>query len=103
MAKHITINVKTEKDIINEYGLGYADLMDLFGVSKQRAFEYLRGEGRPSTDALREVAKAKVGEMEGRMANEMLTLRGADVPCVCETELWDRGECPKHGKPSRNR
>ena len=96
----LQIQIRTEKDIINEYGLGYAELMDLFGVSKQRAFEYLRGDGRPSTEALREVAKANVGEMEGRMANEMLALRGADIPCICQTTLFDAGPCPKHGEPT---
>lgn len=76
MPKKVTMKRKTDKDIILEYGYGYADLMDLFGVSRQMAFTYLRGESVPSSDRLREVIVSHPGEMEAAMCREILANRG---------------------------
>ena len=97
MAKKLIMKKQTEKDVINELGFGYADLMDIFDVSKQRAFAYLKGEGKPSTENLQRVAIQCVGEMPGLLANRMLTIRGEAIPCVCLEKIGDGGSCPKHG------
>ena len=76
MTKRVPIKTKTDKDFFIEYGYGYADLMDIFDVSKQQAFMYLRGEYKPSTERLREVALRNPGEMEGKMCREILAGRG---------------------------
>lgn len=76
MTKRIPIKIKTDKDIINEYGYGYADLMDLFDVSRQMAYNYLTGISRPALERLREVAISKSDEIEGKMCREILANRG---------------------------
>lgn len=75
------MKVKTAKDVLVEYQVKYqfsdADLMDLFGVSRQMVWNYLTGRYVPSADRLMKIIASKTGdEWEGQMALDVLKARG---------------------------
>jgi hypothetical protein len=82
----LQIKTKTEKDVLVEYQTIYefdnADLMDLFKVSRQQAWNYLTGRQMPATDRLFQVAKDHAGEWEGNLAVDLLKVRGIDLKAV---------------------
>lgn len=83
MAKKLTMKPKTAKDVLVEYQVKYgfkdADLMDLFGVSRQMVWKYLTGRYVPSADRLMKIASEKKGEWEANMALDVLKARGITI------------------------
>ncbi len=83
-----------------EMGLSQQDFCEKIGVSRQ----WYSGQLKKKADVLNvqslsELASDHIGEWLGTMAVDLLILQGNGrfVPCVCETEFWDKGNCPKHG------
>lgn len=79
----IQIKTKTVKDVLNEYINKYqpkdADLLDLFGVSRQALWNYKMGHHQAGLKRLYEIAMAHKGEWEGEMALEMLETMGVTI------------------------
>jgi len=86
MAKIQIKTKKTAKDVLVEYQVRYqfsdADLMELFGVSRQMVWNYLTGRMAPSITRLLWLASSKAGEWEGEMCREMLLARGYEFKAV---------------------
>lgn len=66
------------------------------GMSKQSYSSYVNKGARQDLAGLQESAKKHVGTWIGDLAVDLLIVRGAVIPCVCQTELFDNGLCPKH-------
>ena len=74
---------KTTRDVLAEYQKKYqfkdADLMDLFGVTRQMVWNYLTGRYVPSIPRLLWIAASKDGEWEAEMAREILAAQGVEL------------------------
>lgn len=79
----IPIKTRTVKDVLNEYILKYqpkdADLLDLFGVTRQALWNYKMGHHQPGVRRLYLIAMEHQDEWEGEMAREMLETMGVTI------------------------
>lgn len=93
---------RTEADVIREFQSSHeltpSELADAFGVSRQTVHNWLTAVHLPSSDWLTAVAMEE-RDWKQQMAVDLLTLRGAAVPCVCLEKIGDNGPCPKHTPP----
>ena len=93
----------TEADILEAYraarGLSRGEFAHELGMSRQSYSTYLNKGVRQELEGLQESAVENVGGWIGDLAVDLLKARGAAIPCVCQTEMWDCGACPKHGSP----
>ena len=91
----------SEADILEAYraaqGLGRTAFAHELGMSKQSYSTYILKGVRQDLMGLQECAVEYVGGWIGNLAVDLLKARGAVIPCVCQTEMWDCGACPKHG------
>ena len=92
----------SQKTILQKYkGVAGCSTDSAFAVAldvhRAKLSQWFQGT-KPTTEYLQRLATQKVGEWEGDFAVELLVDRGLTVPCVCQTEVWDNGDCPKHGK-----
>jgi hypothetical protein len=92
----------TEADVLEAYRaaqrIGRTEFAHELGMSKQSYSAYMRGRLQ-DLKGLQESAVEYVGSWIGDLAVDLLKVRGAVIPCVCQTALFDNGSCPKHGKP----
>jgi len=95
MAKKIT-----QADVLEAYRaeqqLGKTQFAHELGMSKQSYSAYVNMKSQPELEGLQEAALENVGSWIGNLAVDLLVVRGAVVPCVCQTEIGDNGPCPKH-------
>jgi transcriptional regulator with XRE-family HTH domain len=95
MAKKIT-----QSQILEAYRaaqqLGKTEFAHELGMSKQSYSQYVHNKSQPDLEGLQEAALENVGSWIGNLAVDLLVVRGAVVPCVCQTEIGDNGPCPKH-------
>ena len=93
----------TQADVFEAYRaaqqLGKTEFAHQMGMSKQSYSSYVHNKAQPELSGLQESAKLYVGHWIGDLCVDLLKLRGAAIPCVCKTEMWDCGACPKHGVP----
>lgn len=93
----------TEADVLECYraaqGKNQTEFAHELGMSKQSYSAYMRGRLQDLA-GLQESAMEYVGSWIGDLAVDLLKVRGAVVPCVCQTAMFDNGDCPKHGTPS---
>jgi hypothetical protein len=99
MAKKIT-----EADVLEAYraaqGMGKTEFAHAMGMSKQSYSSYVNNGAKQDLAGLQESAIKYVGTWIGDLAVDLLEVRGAVVPCVCQTEFFDNGTCPMHSTPS---
>jgi len=93
----------TEADVLEAYraaqGMGKTEFAQALGMSKQSYSQYMGG-AKQDLHGLQEAAVEYVGTWIGDLAVDLLTVRGAVVPCVCQTQVGDKGLCPKHPLPA---
>lgn len=92
----------TQKEVLDAYkASGQFSSDDAFaewlGISRQTLVNW-RKEQRPDVEMLQTMAVSFAGSERGLIAVDLLKVRGElFIPCVCMTEVGDRGICPKHG------
>lgn len=81
-----------------ERGMSVAEFAEALGVSRQWYYDRLnRGMDLFHLKALSVLAVDQVGTWRGELAVKCIRIvSDLFVPCVCETELWDKGPCPRH-------
>ena len=79
-------------------GLGKTQFAHELGMSKQSYSAYVTHGAKQDLSGLQEAAIEYVGRWIGDLAVDLLKARDAVVPCVCQTALFDNGQCPNHGK-----
>jgi DNA-binding XRE family transcriptional regulator len=91
----------TEADVLEAYraaqGMGRTEFAHALGMSKQSYSTYINKGAKQELPGLQESAIEHVGSWIGDLAVDLLRVRGAVVPCVCQTEMFDNGMCPLHG------
>ena len=90
----------TESDVLEAYraaqGLGKTEFAHALGMSKQSYSSYVNNGARQDLAGLQESAIKYVGSWIGDLAVDLLLVRGAVVPCLCQTGMLDNGPCPLH-------
>jgi len=93
----------TEAEILEAYRaaqqMGKTEFAHELGMSKQSYSAYMHG-AKQDLSGLQDAAIEYRGSWIGELAVDLLKARGAVVPCVCQTALFDNGVCPHHGTPS---
>jgi len=94
----------TQADVYEAYRasqqLSKCNFSHELGISKQSYSAYVHNLSAPSVDDLQWAAVEFRGGWVSELAIDLLVVRGAVVPCVCQTAIGDNGICPKHEVPS---
>lgn len=98
MAKKQT-QIQILEVVRGERELGVYKFCEHLGITGAWYYACLNNKRAPlSPKTLSELAVDQIGTWVGDLAVECIKLDDARfVPCVCQTALWDKGPCPKHG------
>ena len=100
MTKKRETQAQVLERVRGELDLGISAFVDALGVfSRQWYYQVLDGK-ELDLKTLSQLAVDQVGNWRGVLAVELISLADPRfVPCVCETEIGDAGQCPKHVMP----
>lgn len=90
----------TEAEVLEYYrelrGLGRTEFAAELGMSRQSYSTYINNGVKPDLEGLQESARKYVGTWIGDLCVALLSVRGAEIPCICLEKIGDNGTCPKH-------
>jgi len=100
MAKRRETQIQVLETARGELEMSISAFADALGVSRQWYHDRLNKGG--DVLGLRTLAELSVGHADGwigKVAVDCIRLMDARfVPCPCQTEIGDRGPCPRHGE-----
>lgn len=99
MAKKRETQIRILEEVRGEQDLSVPEFSAALGISRQWYYDQLKS-GRDVLDlqSLSELSVDHVGSWLGDLAVRCIKLIDPRfVPCPCETDKWDHGDCPRHG------